>query len=98
MGVLNLEKIEIFLPVGPLLIEWFVAITDLDPLHSAVLELSSFRHVSEIFAARNGSTAKRSIENGARKCFCSSGFYFCSDEVAHLKSLTERNCGSEAVI
>ena len=89
MRILNLEKIEIFLPVRPFLIEWFVAIADLDPLHAVIIELSSFRHISKIFAACNGSTAKRSIENGTGKCLRSSGFYFRSNEVTHFKSLAE---------
>jgi len=89
MGILDFEEVKVLFPIRPLLSEWFVAIADLDPLHSAVFELACFRHVSEVFTTRNGSAAKRSIKNGARQCFCSSRLYFCSHQVTHLKSLAE---------
>src|SRR5262245_55914770 len=76
MGILDFEEVKIFLPIRPLLSEWFVAIADLDPLHSAVFELACFRHVSEVFTTCNRPAAKRSIENRTGKCFCSSRFNF----------------------
>src|SRR5262249_16837035 len=87
MRLLDFEEVKIFLPVGSLFSEWLVAIADLDPLHPAVFELARFSHVSEVFTARNRSPAQRSIENRTGKCFRSSGFYFCGNEVAHLGKL-----------
>ena len=88
MSILDLQQIEVLFPVRALFIERRRTITNLHPLHRAVLELPRLRHVSQVLVARHRSSSERSLLDRPIQRFFASRLHFRCDKVSHGRNCT----------
>lgn len=88
MCILNLQEIEVLLPVRAFFLEGCRTVANLDPLHGSILELPGFIHISEIFVSGDGSPAQGSPVDCAVQTLFLARFYFCGNEVSHATNCT----------
>jgi hypothetical protein len=81
--VLNLQEIEVLLPVRTFFLKRRGTVANCNPLNATILELTGFSHISEILISGHRASAKGSLLNGTVESFFLSGRYFRSYEIAH---------------
>ena len=93
VSVLDLQKLEVFLPVRAFFGQGRRAVTHFNPLYRSVIELTGFLHVSKVFSARDGTAPERAVIDRLIESFFPAGFYFCGHEVAHGEIVLFREKG-----
>src|SRR5262245_42427384 len=81
--VLYFRQFEKSLPVRTFFLQRRVAVTDLDPLHSAVLQLAGFSHIPKILVTGDGASPECSVFDCMIERFFFPGPDLCSNEIAH---------------
>jgi hypothetical protein len=91
MRILNLQQVEVLLPIWPFFLKRRRTITNLNPLNGSVIALSSLFHVPKVFAAGDRPPAERSFINGSVESFPPAGFHFGGNQVSHEEIVLRGN-------
>ena len=83
VGVLNPEKVEVFLPVRAFLLQGRCAIADFHPCGSSVFQQTGLFHIVEIFVAGDRPAAQSALSDGFQKGLFLSAFDPSLNEIAH---------------
>ena len=83
VGVLNPDKVEVFLPVRAFLLQGRCTIADFHPFGSSVFQQAGLFHIVEIFVAGDRPAPETTLLNGSQKGLFLSAFDTCLNEIAH---------------
>jgi hypothetical protein len=85
VSILNFQEFEILFPIWTLLCEGSRAVTHLNPLNGAIIELPRFLHIPKVLVAGDGASAESAIFNRFVQRLFSAWLHFCGHKVAHAE-------------
>ena len=87
VGVPHADQVKILFPIRPFFIERRRAKTGFNPMHRSILTDTRLRHVVQVFVARNGAFAERSVHNRLPKNFFPPGLDSRFHQVTHGRKI-----------
>ena len=86
MRVFHGEKLEVFLPIGPLFLQRRLAKTRFDPGRNPGEVDPRLLHVVLVFVTRDGASTERLLVDGAEKWILLASLHAGFNEVAHKQT------------
>src|SRR6185503_2037836 len=83
MRILDVEQLEVFLPVRPLLRQRRGAETSFHPARDAIIANTGLLQVVLIFIAGDRTSSQRAVRDGFQQGFFTSGFDSSFDQITH---------------